>query len=183
MANDGDYPFVLSVWNKFKIVSADKIKNGVNVIRVVYRFVPFNRDTHSDSILDFMQENAHQLLPGERHSFPLYWKAESVEIKLPGPGKIELSSSKNCYYIWAGVKAKCQFDPLVNTNVKFIPSPYGEVNDELESKKKYYIGGTWEIVLNKQAQTKNKSTGKLKLRKLKHDPEEDNVTVGEDGPG
>jgi hypothetical protein len=181
MANDGDYPFVLSVWNKFKLVSTDQIKNGVNVIRVVYRFVPFNRDTHPDSILDFMQENTHQLLPGERHSFPLYWKAESVEIKLPG--KVELNPSKNCYYIWSGIKAKCQLDPPANTNVKFIPSPYGEVNDELESKKKYSIGGTWEIVPNKPDQIKDKSTGKLKVRKLKHDPEEDNVTVGEDGPG
>ncbi|NIM18469.1 MAG: hypothetical protein GTO45_41345 [Candidatus Aminicenantes bacterium] len=83
MAQDGDYPFFVHVWNTFGADSSV-------ILKVTFHHY-FNGVCNTS-----MQENTYDICPGDMIAFPLYWaniengnyNGEYLEIKLEGtPGE------------------------------------------------------------------------------------------------
>jgi hypothetical protein len=158
MAQEGDYPFVVNVWNRFALDSGDNI----NILNVTFNYHP-----HGDGGEDLKSKD-YTLEPGEFLAFPLYWSDEYLEIK---PGE-SISTQSEYHTIWAGMKAGCEFDGEAET---FILAAGEAKNANGMVIPGRYIGGAWRV-------ENLKKDWALKIFKLVHDPEEENVTVGEDPP-
>lgn len=213
MVPEGAYPFIVYVRNFFP-------KGGPG-IKVQHYFCPYyeypdkiqkiqeNNENNGNGNQD-LKENEYCIKAGEVVCFPLFWNDEWLKISLDPVNldKNYVSSSNGHYFIWAGPKAKCYFDPVdksekVKNEVdksnidkfEFTPSPFGKGKDtknqditqshqEATDGREYYRGGTWKV--NNPDFTSLASSDyswSLEIRKYSPDPEEDDVTVGEERPG
>lgn len=165
MAQNGDYPFKVTIMNKFG--------EGV-LIQVDNYYVPLGKRC-DEMDEDDLPSNTIKIKPGERITLPLYCGVAYLKLSISSESSIDWSSLHNkCYYIWAGVKAKIY--PSELEDVQYTPSPAGQFTDE--DGRTYYCGGTWKL-----EQEKEQKSWSLEIRKYSPDPEEDDVVVGPDIPG
>ena len=200
MAEDGDYPLVVYIRNTFNM-------QGPTIeVTHYYYYAETNPDERSDiddpdSTPNPDDNNDISIKPGETIGFPLHWKKQHIEIKSP---KTLINDQ---YYIFCEPNALCRLigsdiapdtpthlktkdipptipalhgkkrtkDPLDNMNT---PAPHGKklTRDAtlVSLLPTFYRGGAWEMAKD--------SSWTLRIQKLVHDPEEVNVTVGEDPP-
>jgi hypothetical protein len=154
MAQDGDYPFFVQVWNRFEsdvtlIVTFHHYPNSM------YPGTPRSSPTNN---------NAYNILPGDSLAFPLFWGeiendsyiGESLDIELTG-------NPLDPYFIWLGDKAKYELKDLHFT--QYVPSGNNPANKS----------GLYKI-------TDGTNNWIITVRKQMHDPQTDNVSVGPDIP-
>lgn len=172
MANDGDYPFYVKVRNRF-----EPGKNRPNIL-VTYNcylhgICPDNKKKPKPP----PSGNTHTIKPGEALSFPLHWRLESLEISI----KEDNGKLPKKYYVWCGTEALCHLSDNTTTGADgmepTIPALEGKRDspDLKHDNRKYNVGGAWELGGNDKNFT-------LTIRKRTDDPEEENVTIGENPP-
>lgn len=161
MAQDGDYPFFVNVWNRFE--------NGSGVTLTVTFSHYYNGADPGGSPPPGMNSNEYEIHPGDMIAFPLYWAnmdesgdyhGEYLEITMSNP-----PTDTDHYYVLLGPKAN--YEPDVSQSiigVKPIPSGTGGKNSGI-----YEVPG-------------NEGIGKITVKKMMHDPETDNVSIGPDIP-
>jgi hypothetical protein len=112
--------------------------------------------------------------PGNKIGFPLFLADECLEIT------IERAPSDD-YYIQVGAKAGCiGIDDLVQGGKAiFIPTDFPDKKDE--DQLVYHRGGTWKLMKVEASAPPTDWT--LKIVKYTFDPEEENLTIGEERPG
>jgi hypothetical protein len=162
MANDGDYPLLVHVWNRFENTSDIKLA-------VTFNHWP-NGQHPTDTTPDIeINTNTYQVKPGDYLGFPLYWSDESLTVEI---NDNDLSKIDEDYYILMGPKAKCTSAELnTSDSMLFIPSGTAIYIDE-ESKN-----GVWKI-----SDASLNSNWKITIEKWLFDPETTNVSVGPDLP-
>jgi hypothetical protein len=152
----GEYPFTVFVGNTFKPGSNIKVTAKHFCHRIYY-------DTDLEGFvakrIEKGQPESYEINPGLALGFSMFFKDNYVEISISGSPAID-------YQVGAGIKAKCYPNkdlgmPRSESYVKAGEDDYGN----------YYIGGIWDV----NATT---TDWKLIIRKLGHDPEEDDVRVG-----
>jgi hypothetical protein len=159
MANDGDYPFAVTVWNRLEQSGADP---GDNSLKVVFTYRPYGYMTPH-------KEKVCVIKPGEFLSFSLYWMDESLDISLEKND----ANKPGFYNIWTGIKARCELEKGRGEAATFIPAAGAARNEQCQLIPGQHRGGAWRI----------KNDGhdwSLKINKLFHDPEEENVEVSGD---
>jgi hypothetical protein len=173
MAQDGDYPFVVKVWNRMNVSELN-----TNILTVTFNYYSYGEKYYEKkgeegepAAVEAKELKAKTctITPGEFLAFPLYWDDEYLEIKFEG----NISTTSGYHTIWAGIKAGCEF----NKKGGFIFTPaFGKAKDEkYASIKGQYRGGAWRI-------ENSVNDWILKINKLVPDPEEENITIGEDPP-
>ncbi|MGD2086175.1 MAG: hypothetical protein PVH61_08330 [Candidatus Aminicenantes bacterium] len=158
MANDGDYPLLVYVGNRFK--------TGIN-LSVTFTHWPLGEQ---QSEITLMNKNSYDIMPGDCLIFPLYWGDESLTIKIP-------KNAVTPYYILLGPKVKCTSDNLKDngTTITFIPSGMADYLAQKSSQTYSSKSGVWTINDNSLEFT-------IEITKYSFDPETTNVSVGEDLP-
>lgn len=159
MAQDGDYPLMVYVWNRF-----DKASNIVLDVTFNHWFNG-NRSQGTANVPD--NSNIYSIQPGDVVGFPLYWSDESLTMTFDPAASAGISSE---YYIWLG--PKCNYDLtdqnghslIGNPDCRYIQSGLGGSNSGLCK------------ILNSEL------NWRLTVGKLIPDPETDHVSVGPDIP-
>ena len=155
MAQDGDYPFFVHVWNRFE--------SDVTLIVTFYHY-PNSMDPGTPRSSP-TNHNVYNILPGDSLAFPLFWGeiendsyiGESLDIELTG-------NPPDPYFIWLGEKAKYELKDLDFT--LYVSSGNNRDNKSGLYEMKANGDNDWQIT----------------VQKLMHDPQTDNVSVGPDIP-
>jgi hypothetical protein len=165
MGQDGDYPFYVKVRNRF-IIEENRPE-----IKVRHYYYPHGEgpDTHDE---DPSGTSHYTIIPGAALSFPLHWRKEYLEITILG----DTSNINNeNYYVWCGTEALCQLIDNANNEEKLPDVPSLIKRKTPSSDGKYNVGGGWKF-------SKGDDDFTLTIRKRTDDPEEENVTIGENPP-
>jgi hypothetical protein len=177
MAKDGDYPFIVIVWNRFTSSSDPTI----NV-----QFNHFPNGSPQRDIKKWLKKRTspttgatYSIKPGDMLGFPLYWGPElddnfeeisSGETLAITYNPEEKTAPETPCYLYLGSKAKYEF---VDDSGKQLTS--GEIGTYIQGGIEGTNSGVW-IIGNK---------GKkliIKVKKLVVDPETTNVSIGPDIP-
>ncbi len=161
----GNYPFLVFVWNAFKLEIEPEKRIS---LKVEFNYYPF-----TDKVNGGQEVATYFITPGAYLAFPFFWKHDKLIISVKD-GKVPHSGYTN---VWAGIKAGCDFKPRKAPGVTFTPAIPKMVYDV--NGNEVYRGGAWRI---SHGAVHANNDWSLVITKLKHDPEEENVTVGEDPP-
>lgn len=191
MAQDGDYAFVVYVENRFLKQSGQK-DDDVPIIKVTHHFYDKNKPDKEKPD----GTSVHLIHSRDALCFPLYWKKEYLEITLEKDSWDKLPEQ---YHIWSGPKSNIKL--FKNPGDQIYPSlttlsgditydkkhkKYKRKIDTSSPDKGWFLkGGGWKF--KKDSKEPNivfptDMKWMLKVYKLVHDPEEENVTVGEVPP-
>jgi hypothetical protein len=172
----GVYPFTVFVANNFRPDPDPKHSVIVNVNHY-HHLTYYDKANKRYTIEDIDPESYPQLysIPcGYRLGFPMYFGDEYLEISLDlengrAPGDI--------YNFAVGAKAGCLVTDSKGQSIPPTKPTVLGLKDNEDGVVKYYKGGTWKI-----DPTNNPYANKWKLKIMKYsfDPEEENVTIGED---
>ena len=146
MAQDGDYPFLVYVWNRFQ-------QAGINLK------VSFSHHAYGSQEAPIIS-NDYKICPGDMVGFPLYWNDESLIISIDQGNNPTLPAT---YYIWSGPKVKYTPVPsnLSELAAEYIPCGTGGVNSGIY-KIMNNNPSTWTLTVQKllpDPETTNVSVG------------------------
>ena len=164
MAQDGDYPLLVYVGNRFKADS------NIN-LSVIFNHWPNGRNPDpNDPTKSPTNHNSYTIMPGDCIVFPLYWVNESLTIRIP-------EDALTPYYIFLGPKTKCTSPNLVDNDdtIMFIPSGTADYLAQKSPQTYASKSGVWTINGTSSEYT-------IVIEKYVFDPETTNVSVGEDLP-
>ncbi len=178
MAQDGDYPFIVIVWNRFTSSSNPTI---------TVKFNHFPNGSPSGNIKKWLKERtdpiaakeAYEIKPGDMIGFPLYWGPElddNFEETSGGETLVitynpeKKTAPETPCYLYLGSKAKYEF---VDDSGKQLTS--GEIGTYIKGGIESTNSGVW-IIGNKGKKLN------IKVKKLVPDPETTNVSIGPDIP-
>ena len=176
MAKDGDYPFIVIVWNRF----TSPTDTTINV-----QFNHFPNGVPPGDIKEWLKKRTdppagktYSIKPGDMLGFPLYWGPEiddNYEETSSGETLLITYNPKekdapNSYYVYLGSKAKYEF---VDDSGK--PRTPGEIGTHIKGGIEGTNSGVW-IIRNKGERSN------IKVKKLVPDPETTNVSIGPDIP-
>lgn len=158
----GVYPFTVFVANKF---SPD---SGITINVDHYHHRTYYDKANKRYAIDDLESSpqTYSIPGGCRLGFPMYFGDEYLEISLTG-------TPADTYYIRCGAKSGCKGDNNLENenNAEFTPTELGCKEDN--GSVIYYRGGTWKLLIPS-------TDWKLKILKYTFDPEDENVTIGED---
>ena len=183
MAQDGDYPFQVIVWNRF---TSPPVQAGTSIPTVNVQFNHYPNGGPEDENRQEPPPGAktYDIDPGDMLGFPLYWGpivndggietvvGENLVIKYPPDGDPPESSPMTPYYLCLGPKADYTLKDSQGNDLStegsddysFIPSGLGGHNS-----------GIWTF-------TNATFQWTLTVKKLVPDPETTNVSIGPDIP-
>jgi hypothetical protein len=181
MAQDGDYPFIVIVWNRFTSPSDPT----VNV-----QFNHFPNAVPAENIKDWLNNrtdplpgDTYSIKPGDRLGFPLYWGpelddggnetsvGENLVITLvPAPGGE--TAPETPYYLWLGPLASYT---LKDRRGELLSTGGGSGYTCIKHSIGGQSSGIWTI-------TDPSLQWTLTVKKLVPDPETTNVSIGPDIP-
>lgn len=146
MAQDGDYPFLVYVWNRFQ-------QEGIN-LKVSFSHHAYGRQE------DNIKNNDYKIYPGDMVGFPLFWHDESLIISIDQENNPTLPET---YYIWSGPKVNYTPEPsnLSQLVQEYIPCGTGGVHSGIY-KIKSNNPSTWTLTVQKllpDPETTNVSVG------------------------
>jgi hypothetical protein len=159
----GNYPLTVFVANHFNPNSEITI-----IVNHYHHLTYYDQENNSYTIKNpGSSPQSYSIQGGCRLGFPMYFGDELLEITLTG-------TPPSPYYIRCGAKSGCLGeDDLTDTSkAEFIPTEFGDKED-VDGSVIYHRGGTWKLL-------KPSTNWKLKIQKYGFDPEEENVTIGED---
>ena len=180
MAQNGDYPFSVIVWNRFTSPSDPIVEVTFNHFP---NGVPENLEVWATKKTSTPDGNTYSIKPGDMIGFPLYWgpeiddggnetfEGETLIITYNPEGK---NAPTPNYYVYLGSKAKYEFvdDSGVQlTSEQMQKYNYTYIKGGIEGTN----SGVW--IIGKTGKKLN-----IKLKKLVPDPETTNVSIGPDIP-
>jgi hypothetical protein len=174
MAKNGDYPFVVNVWNRF---SPKAKKEDEVVLCVTFNHYPNGNRPVQELISGKRAEptnhNMYEIRAGDMLAFPLFWMQEA-ETNMIGETldicispKYKQPKPNEAYYLWLGSKAR------------YTPTNFPDHKDHIKASNGFSreYAGLWKF--------ENPTAAKpwqLKVEKLLPDPESDDVSAGPDIP-
>jgi hypothetical protein len=180
MAQNGDYPFSVYVWNRF---TSSSVPTGTSIptVNVQFNHYPNGGPEDENRQEPPPGEKTYDINPGDMIAFPLYWGpvvndngvqtivGENLVITYPPNGE---AAPKTPYYLVLGLKADytlvdSEGNPLSlegSKDYSLIPSGLGGKNS-----------GIWTFTVPSFQWT-------LTVKKLIPDPETTNVSIGPDIP-
>ncbi|UCH96158.1 MAG: hypothetical protein JSV88_04690 [Candidatus Aminicenantes bacterium] len=164
----GVYPFTVYVAN---IIDPGR-KVGIKVTHYHHRGYYTWEEGNKKFVIDTIQANdgEYTIPGGYRLGFPMLIGDEYLEISLD---EVESGVIPDLITVAVGAKAKCY--PTYN-ETPIPPLPSSSFGEGQDIHGIYYRGGKWEL-------DQSKASWKMIIRKYGPDPEDENVTVGEESPG
>ena len=164
----GFYPFTVYVANVFDPYQCNVLIKVTHHHHLGY----FNREKGNKQFaIDPIQTKEYTIEGGYRLGFPMLMEDESLEIELDNPDEAYGKITK--VTVTVGAKAKCY--PTYNETT-IPPLSSSSLGEDQDPHGTYYRGGRWEM-------DQSKASWKMIIRKYGPDPEDENVTVGEESPG